>query len=93
MVRLVSEALTNISRHAHATRIWIRSSSEPGTILLEIGDNGVGFDPEQVGAGHYGLAGLHERARSLGGQLHLSSELQVGTTLLLRLPSREAGVA
>ena len=93
VVRLVSEALTNISRHAHATRAWIRSSSEPGTILLEIGDNGVGFDPEQVGAGHYGLAGLHERARSLGGQLHLSSELQVGTTLVLRLPSREAGVA
>jgi NarL family two-component system sensor histidine kinase YdfH len=93
VVRLVSEALTNISRHAHATRAWIRSSSEPGNILLEIGDNGVGFDPEQVGVGHYGLAGLHERARSLGGQLHLSSELQVGTTLVLRLPSREAGVA
>lgn len=93
VVRLVSEALTNISRHAHATRAWIRSSSEPGNILLEIGDNGVGFDPEQLGAGHYGLAGLHERARSLGGQLHLSSEFQVGTTLVLRLPSREAGVA
>lgn len=93
VVRLVSEALTNISRHAHATRAWIRTSSEPGNILLEIGDNGVGFDPEQVGAGHYGLAGLHERAQSLGGELQLRSEPQVGTTLVLRLPSREAGAA
>jgi NarL family two-component system sensor histidine kinase YdfH len=93
VVRLVSEALTNISRHAHATRAWIKSSSELGNILLEIGDNGVGFDPEQVGAGHYGLAGLHERARCIGGQVHLSSERQVGTTLVLRLPSGEAGVA
>ena len=93
VVRLVSEALTNVSRHAHASRAWITSSSDQGDILLEIGDNGVGFDPGQVAAGHYGLAGLHERARSLGGQLHLSSERQVGTTLVLRLPGGEAGVA
>lgn len=93
VVRLVSEALTNISRHAHATRAWIRSSSDPSNILLEIGDNGVGFDPEQVGSGHYGLAGLRERAHCIGGQLHLSSERQVGTKLVLCLPRGEAGVA
>jgi NarL family two-component system sensor histidine kinase YdfH len=93
VVRLVSEALTNISRHAHASRAWITSSNDQGDILLEIGDNGVGFDPGQVAAGHYGLAGLHERARCIGGQLHLSSERQVGTTLVLRLPCGEAGVA
>ncbi len=93
VVRLVSEALTNISRHAHATRAWIRSYSDEDNILLEIGDDGVGFDPSQVAAGHYGLAGVHERARYLSGQVHLSSERQVGTTLVLCLPSKKADVA
>ncbi len=93
LVRVVSEALTNVSRHAHASRAWITSSSDQGDILLEIGDNGVGFDPGQVAVGHYGLAGLHERARCIGGQLRLSSERKVGTTLVLRLPSGKASVA
>ncbi|HET8844852.1 MAG TPA: sensor histidine kinase, partial [Ktedonobacteraceae bacterium] len=74
-------------------RAWITSFRDQSDTLLEIGDNGVGFDPSQVAAGHYGLAGLHERARCIGGQLHLSSERQVGTTLVLRLPGGETGAA
>ena len=57
-------------------------------LLLEIGDDGVGFDPDALvhAPGHYGLLGLRERARLAGGRLKITSQPGAGTTLHLHLP-------
>ncbi|GHO49027.1 sensor histidine kinase [Ktedonospora formicarum] len=89
LLRLVSEGLTNIARHAQASQAWIRSSVEHGTITFDIGDNGIGFDPARVATGHYGLLGLRERARLMNGHLLITSEPGRGTIVRLSLPWRE----
>lgn len=87
--RIVSEGLTNIARHARASRVWIETRREGNAIILEVGDNGVGFDPEQVGTGHYGLLGLRERARLMQGQLTIISAPGTGTKLRLCVPNAQ----
>ena len=58
------------------------------TILIEIGDNGIGFDPQKaIGhTGHYGLVGIRERARLYGGSLTINSHPSLGSTLKIQLP-------
>jgi NarL family two-component system sensor histidine kinase YdfH len=89
LLRMVSEGLTNIARHAQPSQAWIRTYVENEAIILEIRDNGIGFEPAMVTTGHYGLLGLRERARLMNGQLSISSELGKGTTIRLCLPWRE----
>jgi NarL family two-component system sensor histidine kinase YdfH len=95
-LRLVSEALTNIARYAQAQHVVVSLRSIPypqsgGTaglqsLDIEVRDDGVGFDPAQIGAGHYGLIGLRERARLIGGTLNIESAPGQGTTLKVQLP-------
>ncbi|MBO0794024.1 MAG: sensor histidine kinase [Ktedonobacteraceae bacterium] len=86
LLRVVSEGLTNIARHAQAGEAWIRAYTENATMILEIGDNGIGFEPAKRMTGHYGLLGLRERARLMNGQLLISSEPGKGTAIRLCLP-------
>jgi two-component system, NarL family, sensor histidine kinase YdfH len=92
VLRVLKEALSNVAHHAQAQHIWIRTTYSNTTFELEIRDDGIGFDPHLVTmqAGHYGLLGLHERVRLLGGRLELTSARGKGTTLLLCLPLQEA---
>jgi two-component system, NarL family, sensor histidine kinase YdfH len=85
-LRVVSEALTNIARHAQAQHTAV--SLHPGhqALDVEVHDDGVGFDPAQIGAGHYGLIGLRERARLIGGTLNIESAPGQGATLKVSLP-------
>ncbi|MBO0796101.1 MAG: hypothetical protein J2P36_34860 [Ktedonobacteraceae bacterium] len=63
-----------------------------GVLVIEVRDNGIGFDPTEIGQqGHYGLTGLRERARLLGGQFSLLSTPGKGTTLRLLLPADRKG--
>lgn len=89
LFRIVNEGLTNIARHAQASQAWLQLRCENGVVILEIGDNGIGFDPRQVATGHYGLLGLRERARLMNGHLLITSESGQGTTVRLSLPWRE----
>ena len=91
LLRMVSEGLTNIARHAQASQAWIRAGGENAAIILEIGDNGIGFDPAKVTTGHYGLLGLRERARLMNGQLLISSESGKGTIVRLCLSLERGG--
>ncbi|GHO70015.1 histidine kinase [Ktedonobacter sp. SOSP1-52] len=91
LLRMVSEGLTNIARHAQANQAWIRASVENEAITLEIGDNGVGFESAKITTGHYGLLGLRERARLMNGQLLVSSKPGKGTTVRLCLPLQRGG--
>lgn len=91
LLRMVSEVLINIARHAQASQAWIRAGGENAAITLEIGDNGIGFDPAKVTTGHYGLLGLRERARLMNGQLLISSEPGKGTIVRLCLSLERGG--
>jgi signal transduction histidine kinase len=87
--RIVREALTNALKHSHADRIQIRLHADPERLLLEVSDNGSGFDPshlpDQTGA-HLGLTGMRERAARLGGHLEIETGPGKGTCIRLRLP-------
>ncbi len=93
LVRVVSEGLLNIARHAQATHAWVCATSDREELTLEIGDDGIGFDPVVVTqpGGHYGLLGLRERARLLKGNLCIKSAPGQGTTIRLQFPASLEG--
>jgi NarL family two-component system sensor histidine kinase YdfH len=86
--RVVSEGLTNIARYAqaHQAVVSLRPSDHVRALEIEVCDDGVGFDPAQISAGHYGLIGLRERVRLIGGTLHIESAPGQGTMLKVQLP-------
>jgi len=90
--RIAAEALTNIARHARAGRVWMTLNQSVTGLVLEIGDDGVGFDPQTVPAGHFGLLGMNERARLAGGSLHVESAPSRGTVVRAEFPTGD-GVA
>lgn len=92
VVRVISEGLANVARHAHADTVWILATSHENQLTIEVRDNGVGFDPHTISAemGHYGLTGMRERARLIGGQLEIASTKGEGTTLRLHIPIHAA---
>jgi len=87
-LRVVSEGLTNVARHAQASQVWIRLASGDDCLEVEVRDDGVGFDPAAAAAqsGHYGLLGMRERARLAGGTLVVESTPGKGTVLRLCVP-------
>jgi two-component system, NarL family, sensor histidine kinase YdfH len=86
VVRCVGEGLTNVMHHARATAVSVKLVVGNGRLQLTLHDNGQGFDPAQIPAGHYGLVGLRERARLANGQLTIDSQPNQGTTLTLTIP-------
>jgi NarL family two-component system sensor histidine kinase YdfH len=86
VVRCVSEGLTNVMQHARATAVSVKLAEENGRLQVTLHDNGQGFDPAQIPAGHYGLIGLRERALLAGGELTIHSQPNQGTTLTLTIP-------
>lgn len=83
---IVRECLTNIQRHASATQIGIAFSQPENLILVEISDDGRGFDPQEAGGG-FGLSGMKERVEFLGGSLAIQSSPGVGTKIKVSVPS------
>ena len=88
VIRVITESLANVARHAQATQVWLEVMLGDETLEIAVRDNGVGFDPVQATSkpGHYGLVGLHERARLVGGQLAIESSSGRGTCIRLRIP-------
>lgn len=74
VMHILSEALTNISRHAQATQAQVNFAIQNQTLELEVCDNGRGFDAARPATGHYGLIGMRERARLAGGMLSVESD-------------------
>jgi signal transduction histidine kinase len=86
LFRMTEEALRNIERHAHASRVNIELRSLDGSHLtLKIEDDGIGFDPAVTQPGHFGLIGLREQAQLIGAELEIKSAPQSGTTLKLKV--------
>ncbi|HEY2723817.1 MAG TPA: GAF domain-containing sensor histidine kinase [Pseudonocardiaceae bacterium] len=88
--RIAQEALQNVMKHADAERVHLRLAVNAGAVLLEVSDDGTGFDPataaERAGPGGYGLPGMQQRAELLGGQLTAESAPGRGTVIRLRVP-------
>lgn len=82
--RLVQEALTNVTRHAHASAVHVRVCESACEIEIEVQDDGTGFDSEAAGRG-FGVAGMRERASLAGGSLQITSN-ERGTTVRACLP-------
>ncbi len=86
--RTAQEALTNVSKHAGATRVDIELSVDSGVLTLELSDNGRGMEPGALAkARSFGIRGLHERAATVGGWVDLSSNSK-GVSLILSVPLR-----
>ncbi|MER5940420.1 GAF domain-containing sensor histidine kinase [Streptomyces sp. NPDC001928] len=83
VIAVLSEALTNIARHAHADRADVALTADSGQVRLTVSDNGVGIP---AGGRRSGLRNMAERARHLGGELELSSPDGGGSTLVWRVP-------
>ncbi|CAD5106998.1 PAS domain-containing sensor histidine kinase [Zestomonas carbonaria] len=86
LFRILQEALTNVLRHAEAHTVALRLWPDGDTLVLEIADDGRGFDPATVGGGSFGLVGMRERVLMLGGHLDIVSRPEEGTTLTVRVP-------
>jgi NarL family two-component system sensor histidine kinase YdfH len=85
-IRAISESLTNVARHSRAKNVTLRLTGNDKGLEIEICDDGVGFDPAAVEAGHYGLLGMRERVRLAGGSLEVRSEPGKGACILIRFP-------
>ena len=82
--------MTNVVRHARATRVDVMAERRGDRVLVMVEDDGVGFEPHQVQRGeHLGLLGLRERAEALGGTLTLESAPGAGTTVVVEVPSAD----
>lgn len=85
--RIFQESLTNIIRHAKATRVDVRLSEERNRLKLEVKDNGLGITPEQISnVRSIGLLGMHERAALLGGEVQIRGVKGHGTNVTLTVP-------
>jgi signal transduction histidine kinase len=89
LFHICQEALANVARHAHASQVRLQLWTAPERVLLEITDNGLGFDLRRMSVtlGH-GLSNMHTRARKVGGDVEITSEEGKGTTVLAWVPNR-----
>ena len=88
LFRIVQEALTNVLRHAGATRVDIELGLKSGCVMLEIDDDGSGITEAGMGPGSLGILGMRERAAALGGVLEVAPRSNGGTRVAAWFPPR-----
>ncbi len=92
--RIVQESLTNACRYSRSERLLLRLVQRDEHIRIEVRDWGIGFNPREVGDGHFGLEGIQERATLFGGSATIKSTLGKGTRIVVQLPvAADAGKA
>lgn len=85
--RCAQEALTNVLKHADATHATVAAAIDGARIVVTVEDDGVGFDPDALDGHGFGLLGMRERARALGGSITITPRSPRGTTLVASLPA------
>jgi signal transduction histidine kinase len=91
MFRILQESLSNILRHAQATRVQVALQVEHDWIWMSVGDNGIGLSPTgRHKPGSFGLVGIEERVNILGGTFEIHSAPDAGTTIHVAVPMRSA---
>lgn len=92
MFRIFQEILTNVARHADATRVNLSMKQDAGDLVLEMRDNGRGITEAEISDNQsLGLLGMRERALLLGGEINISGIQGKGTEVTVRIPLRTAG--
>ena len=90
LYRVTQEALTNVARHAHASRVEVTIRKELKSVRLEVSDNGKSFEVESVllarGSKRLGLLGMRERVEMVGGTFQIESVPGVGTKIIAQIP-------
>ncbi|MBB5413528.1 PAS domain S-box-containing protein [Paraburkholderia sp. HC6.4b] len=87
LFRIAQASLTNVARHAAATRVEVTLVSTASQLLLHVRDDGCGFDQQVVSRNYsYGLLGMNERARLIGGSLSIDSSPGAGTMVSIHIP-------
>lgn len=86
LFRILQECMTNVSRHSRASRVVIHYRETDTLAILEVRDNGCGFDPALAGHQGSGLVGIRERVNMLGGDLTVESAIDKGVRVLMELP-------
>ncbi len=87
LYRVVQEAMTNVARHAHARHVSVSLDIDGPDASVEIRDDGIGFDPEAAAAqDRFGMVGIRERARLVGGSCTIDSGPDRGTCIRIRFP-------
>ena len=90
--RIFQEMLTNVARHAQASRVEIRISAHASDITVVVKDDGKGAPPSAFDShSAYGVMGMRERAGHFGGWLHIDSQMGQGTTVILTMPLYQPG--
>ena len=85
--RTAQEALTNVSKYAQCSLVQIEISDAEGFLTMEISDNGIGItEQEMLKSNAFGIRGLHERAKTIGGWLDISTSSESGTSVTLSVP-------
>jgi signal transduction histidine kinase len=87
------EALSNAVKHAGASTAWVLVETRPGRVLVEISDDGRGFDPAAIHPGHFGLESMRSRAAEVGGLLTITSTPGLGTVVRVEVPADAEGVS
>ncbi|MGB7735729.1 MAG: PAS domain S-box protein [Thermoguttaceae bacterium] len=91
--RIAQEALTNACKHSKSKKVTVTMTQEGQDVRLEVRDWGIGFDPEAIGKGHFGVEGIRQRVRLLDGRLTIESKPGSGTLVQVVVPilEREIG--
>ncbi|WP_182928819.1 sensor histidine kinase [Priestia filamentosa] len=91
-LRVISECLSNIARHAKATNVWIRIEEKEKVLFISVKDDGIGFNTDMKinKDGHYGLLGIQERVRIIGGKVDIDSKKDKGTNVQINIPLQGA---
>lgn len=94
LFRICQEALANVAKHAHASKVTIQLWKAPERVVMEIADNGKGFDLRrtEMRLGH-GISNMQTRARRVGGDVEITSEVGRGTTVLVWVPHRRSNAS
>jgi len=93
LLRIGQEAITNVVKHSGAVLVKIELHFSPQKIVLQIRDDGKGFDPEACAGpkdGHFGLLGIRERTEQMGGEVLITSAPGIGTSVRVEIPTNES---
>src|SRR5262245_42369630 len=85
LLRIAQEALHNVCKHARATDVDVRLEMREDKLELVVSDNGMGFDPDRIPQGHFGLEGIAARASILGADVLFDTAPHHGTRIVVRL--------